>query len=820
MDVIDLNGTWGLGWDDGTRRIAARALLNEQDGAFLAEATVPGEIHLDLMKAGLAEEPNLGMNTVKSRWVDDTVWWYHRDVDVPESTIGKRIWLCFDQLDLVAEIFVNGTLVGSHRNAFRPYWTEVTEHLRAGSNHIAVRIQARIGGIDKYVVFTDKDDDWNRHSRPWNRKPSYMWGWDWSSRYLTVGIEGNAFLLVGDDAIHVGRAVPLATVSEDLATATVRARVEIENVGTEPVTATVRATVAGASGESEVRVAPGLAVYETVLTVPDPDLWWPNGQGPQTLHDLEIRVTSNGVDETRRKRIGLRRLVIDQSPHPLAGTYFVVQVNNRPVFCKGGNTAPLDSIPNRIDRERYQTLIDRAVESNFNFLRVNGVGLYESDDFYDACDRAGLLVWQDFTFSCSWYPAEDRAFLEDVKAEVTWQVRRIASHPSLAIWCGQNESEWLQRSDDDAVDILPDYHIFHLLIPTVLEANDPYTYYAPCSPHSPGTTAFPNDDFSGDQHPWHVGMGNWDIRDYRDSPARFSTEGGILGPNSLLTLREIVENPEHPQQSVGWHTHDNWIAQVKDTRKAVPDEMLAQLFGITTGDLDLEEYVYRGGLVQSEGLREYIENYRRRWPDSGAAIFWSFNDSWPVTRSWTTLDYYQRRTPGFWAAKRTMAPVTVVVARTGDTVEVYGCNDSPEDVSGELEYGFFGTDGPGSSTTETVTIPAGTSTLVATLGAWQGDPASSIAYAVLRRPGEVDARSRLILPLYHELRWADAGRPRVTVADGAATFESDVFVLGVCLGLDGDVAFEDNMFDLYPGQPYTFPWPHDDAPKVLYTGNL
>src|SRR5690606_30686417 len=147
---------------------------------------------------------------------------------------------------------------------------------------------------------------------------------------------------------------------------------------------------------------------------------------------------------------------------------FVVTVNNRRVFCKGGNTAPLDTIPNRIDRARYQTLIDRALEENFNFLRVNGVGLYESDDFYDLCDRAGILVWQDLTFSCTWYPADDQAFLDDIDAEVTHQVRRIASHASLAIWCGQNESEWHYRKPDNSPAIIPDYAIFHLLIPVVL----------------------------------------------------------------------------------------------------------------------------------------------------------------------------------------------------------------------------------------------------------------------------------------------------------------------------------------------------------------
>jgi beta-mannosidase len=822
MDVIhriDLNGTWGLGWDDTMRKIAARPTLDVDDGPFLTEAIVPGEIHLDLMRAGLADEPNLGLNTAKSRWIDDTVWWYHRDVDLDTKATARRAWLCFDQLDLTARVFVNGELVGTHSNSFYPFRAEVTEHLKAGSNHIAVEIQGTAGGPGKGSVLHG-EQDWNRFKRPWLRKPSYQFGWDWSSRYLNVGIEGDAYLLVATADIMVGRAVPLSEVSEDLATATVRARVELQNVSDKPVSVKLNASISGVSAEATVEVAPGEDVYEAVVTVKDPELWWPNGQGAQTLHDLTIKVTGKGLDETRTGTLGFRRIVIDQSKHPEKGKYFVVQVNNRPVFCKGGNTAPLDSIPVRVDRERYQRLIDLAVESNFNFLRVNGVGIYESDVFYELCDKAGILVWQDFTFSCSWYPGSDQEFLEDIQKEAIYQVRRIASHPSLAIWCGQNESEWLYRKNDWTAPNLPDYHIFHLLIPRVLEHNDPTSYYAPCSPHSPDSTDYPNDDFSGDQHPWIIGMGNWDIRDYRVQPARFSTEGGILGPASLPTLQEIVEDHEHPVSSPGFHLHDNTIAQVTTDRRALPEDMLSHLFGKEPSELTLEQYAYWGGLVQSEGLREYIENFRRRWPDCAAAVFWAFNDSWATTRSWTTVDYYQRRTQGFWAVRRTMAAVTVVVAQNDDSVDVYGVNDSPGDVTGELEYGFFGTAGGVSSETAQVTIPAGTSTLLRSLGSWQGDPVSNVPFAVFRRPGESDVRSRLIGPVYTEVEWAPAGTPTVTLKDGVATFESDVFVLGVCVDLSGERALHDNMFDLFPGQPYSFPWPFDEAPSVLYTGNL
>jgi beta-mannosidase len=818
MKRIDLNGAWGLGWHDGARMVAGRPTLIPQEPLF-ATANVPGEIHLDLMREGLIGDPDIGLNSVTSRWVDDATWWYHRDVEVPAESIGDRAWLCFEQLDLIAQVYLNGEPVGRHENSFRPFRVEVTGRLLSGVNHVAVEIKAWRGGVGTHPLAPGEMDgsvDWNRHSRRWSRKATYQWSWDWASRYLNVGIGGDAYLQFTDRDLLVHETAPVVTVSPDLSTGTVRARVVLENVGDAPVQARLRVDVAGSGADADIEVAPGEAVHEVVVTVDDPELWWPNGHGAQALHALTLRVESEGVDEVRTATVGFRRIEVDQSPHPDAGTFFIVRVNNRPIFCKGGNTAPLDTIPLRVDRARYEKLIELALESHFNFLRVNGVGIYESDLFYELCDRAGILVWQDFNFSVARYPADDREFLEEVAAEVTWQTRRLVSHPSLAIWCGQNETEWHLRTPGTAVDVLPDYHVFHLLIPSILEREDPDRYYAPCSPHSPGTTEYPNAEHLGDQHSWFVGMGtSWDIRDYRASAARFSTEAGIIGPGSLPTLRGIAGGDGRPRGSLGWHLHDNPTGQWGSTGVPISQALPYGLFGVDIEDLHLEGYVYWGGLAQGEGLREYVDNLRRRWPDSAAAVFWSFNDSWPVSRSWTTIDFYQRRNPSFWAVRRAMAPVVPVVVGDAESVRVYGVNDTADDVTAELESGFFRMDALGNSAVRTVTIPAGTSIVLEELDPWPGDPTSTVPYAVLRRAGEVDARSRLILPLHRELAWVPA-TPTVTLADGVATFRSDAFVLGVCLDLDGETALPDNMFDLYPGQPYSIPWRFDAAPRILH----
>jgi beta-mannosidase len=818
MERIDLGGTWRLGWSDGRRGIAATPELDPEDTARFADAEVPGEVHLDLMRAGMLGEPSLGMASFAQRWVEESVWWYHREFAVPPD--GKRTWLTLAHLDLDAVVYVNGVEVGAHCNAFLPYRVEITDALVEGVNRLAVRIDSGAGQSPEEAFQTRYDSpDRNRRTRLWLRRPSYQWSWDWTTRFLTVGLSGEVALERTEAAIVVRQIVPVVEVAPDLTRATVRIRAVLEGVEQTASPATITARVAGLSTRADVLVSPGEDAYEVALEVPDPELWWPNGHGPQALHDLEVEVTAEGLEHRTSKRIGFRRVEVDQSPHPVAGRYFVLRINNRPIFCKGANTAPLDLIPFRVDRERYERLIALAVEAHLVFLRINGAGIYESDDFYDLCDEHGLLVMQDFTLTCGMYPGHDREFLDTLYAEATHQVRRLASHPSLVFWCGSNEIVWSFQGDGRSASDMIDLHIFYENFPRILAREDPSRFYLPSSPFSPMGIDH-NHPHHGNQHSWQWDDDSFDFRGYRSMDHRFSTEAGILGPASLPTMRESVRD-ESPGVLLRpeWILHDNTYGLGTPGRPSIPDRMMRSVLGLDPFAMGLEEYAYWGGLVQAEGLREYVDNFRRRMFDSAAACFWDLNDCWPTTRGWTIVDYYLRRTPGFWGVKRAMAPVSVVVALDGDGVNIYGVNDTADEVVGELTCGFFRTDGPGSSAVTTVTLAANASTLLRTLGSWEGDPAESIAFASLARPGHPVARGRLIRPALSDLRWAPAA-PTVRLDDDEAVFESDVFVLGVCIDLDGETALADNLFDIWPGVPYRIPWHAAEAPAILHTGNL
>ncbi|HMO26411.1 MAG TPA: hypothetical protein PKB10_09085, partial [Tepidisphaeraceae bacterium] len=609
----------------------------------------------------------------------------------------------------------------------------------------------------------------------------------------------------------------------DLSRGEVCVRTWVENLTDAPIDVELSAEVeaAGARTTSSVSIAPGLHRIETTIPMPSPKLWWPIGQGEQPLYVVRASVRAGGcMVEAPPRRVGFRHIRIDQSPHPAGGRWFVLHINQRPIFCKGGNLVPADIIQADIDRPRYETLVDRAIEANFNMLRVWGGGLYEHDDFFDLCDERGILVWQEFIYACSKYPLHDKAFRASAVAEAVHQLRRLAHHASLVIWCGNNENEtamadgWGGMNDTP---VAPDHEFFHLTLPRLCRDEDGTRFYQPSSPFSPDL-AHPNDPLSGDQHPWKVGIHNMDFRDYRKLPCRFPNEGGFLGPTSLPTMLACLPEGQRFIQSFAWQLHDNSVDSWAEPSGV--DAMTQLWLGIDCRSLSIEQYVYWGGLIQAEGLREYIDNFRRRMFDSAAAVFWMYNDVWPATRSWTVVDYALRRTPSFHPVRRAFAPISVVVAEQGDEIVICGINDTSRAESLSLRYGVFRFAGEYAiDKSLPIELPPNASTVLARLPrSVLSNPTEMAAFAELRRGGHVIARSRLILPLYREIDWPPAP-VRVRVEEREAVFSCNTFALQVCIDLNGEGAVMDNFFDIFPGSETRIPWTSADPPVVRFVGN-
>ncbi len=835
---IDLNGTWQLRWTDGQRGDQLpRLLVDEPDLSRAIPAQVPGEVHLDLAAAGLIEEPALGLNSLACRWVEEAKWSYLRTFDAPPLEPGQRAWLVLEGLELQAAVYLNGELVGSHANAFYPCRVEVTGRLRPGVNRVLVQVEAGLfATADRpgQGYGMNPDSTWTK--RNWHRTVQSSFGWDWSPRLLNVGITGGARLEIAS-AARLETLVVLAEVMPDLSEGSVTARVFVERLADKAQAGRLHVTVEGPTGayetEVDVTLEPGLHSVEAQVHVPQPALWWPVNHGGQPLYTVRATLTVGDVTiGAAERRVGFRRIEVDQSPHPEGGRYFVITVNNKPIFCKGGNFVPADIIPTRAGREKYALLVDRALEANCNLLRIWGGGLYERDAFYDVCDERGVLVWQEFIFACAKYPIQDPAFLADVKSEATYQVRRLANHPSLAVWCGNNEMEWGAHNwGYDKGVAYPDYALFHLVIPVILRQEDGTRYYQPSSPFSPDH-AEPNRDDVGDQHPWSVGFADTDFRKYRQMACRFPNEGGILGPNALPTVLACLpsgttgDTPLDPARAgarftLAWEHHDNSVAYWGGTHPH-PDVMLEQWLGRSRHDMTVAEYVYWAGGVQGIGLSEYIRNFRRRMFSTASAIFWMYNDCWPTTRSWTIVDYYGRRTPAFYPVRRAFQPVSVAIGVEGEDI-IFSVVNEGGPWRGEVRCGLFALDGSRmDDTTVSVDVGANEAQVIARrpLADLQALGAEThAAYALLRQDEREVSRDVLFLPYFKEMTWPQA-EVRVRREGGQAIFESDVFAWRVCLDLDGETALPDNFFDVLPGIPTVLDWPAElGEPRVLRVGN-
>ncbi len=826
LSTLDLNGVWKIRGFDGQHGSPDAYFAPEADERVFFDATVPGDVHLDMQRAGLVGDPNVGLNVQNQRWIEEQIWVYRKRFTAPGGCVGKSAWLVFETLDLVADIYLNGEKIGSHANSFTPCRIDVTGKIKEGENLLAVRIESGLYSVaDKPSRDYNTAMDHSLHKRSWLRKPQCQFSWDWAPRLVNVGIP-KSVRLEWTDSARIDSLTVYPVLSDDLKSAEIEVRAFVDSVGSEPVSAVLRVSVPEADRvvEKNVVLAPGVSRHDISVEVLDPKLWWPRPHGDQPLYSVECDLEVNGdVVDSARKRTGIRSVKLNQDKHPVTGRYFIVEVNGKPIFAKGGNWVPPDTIYASIDQERLRKLVDLAVDANFNCLRIWGGGLYADHALLDACDEAGIMVWHDFIFACSKYPGDDAEFLNSVRKEIEYQVKDLSPHPSLMVWCGNNELEWAAWEwGYDRIHPHPDYSLYHLEIPRIVTREDPSRPYWPSSPYSPDH-ASPKDLTVGDQHPWHVslGAGGTDFWEYRKDVSRFPNEGGVLGATGMATLKQFLPEDQRMLFSPAWELHDNACNYWQGA--GVCYRAIEDWLGLKPEEVPLEDYVFLSGLLQAEGLREYINNYRRRMYSSASAIFWMYNDTWPQSHGWTIVDYYLRRKLAYHPVRRAFAPISVVPAVEDETIKVFGINDNPHDWRGEVRYGLFDlAGGLPIDEVQSVVLPPNASKVI---GEVQLDELRSRGYenagafAVLSNCGVAVAQNRLFMARFKDLRWGDP-QVRVDRRGDKAVFSSDAFAWGVCLDPDGDSPVPDDVFDILPGIEYEMKWnPNLALPEVRRKGN-
>lgn len=822
LSSCSLDGVWKVRGFDGQHGWPHHYCADEADERTFIDARVPGDIHLDLERAGWIQDCNVGLNSLNARWIEEHIWIYRTHFTVPRESLSQHTWLVFEGLDLNARIFLNGEEAASHANAFLPCRIDVTGKLREGENTLAVHIESGLYSVsEKPGKGLNPAIDHALHKRAWLRKPQYSFSWDWNPRLVNVGI-WKSVRLEWTDTVRLDALTVYPELSNDHTNADIVARVFVDNVLDAGTKAVIRVKVpeTGAVVEKEVELSAGLSDHQVSVSIKNPKLWWPRPHGDQPLYMVECEVLVNGkvVDKSSR-RTGIRSIRINQNKHPETGKYFILEVNGRKIFAKGGNWVPADMIYSRVDSDHYRKLVELAVDANFNALRIWGGGLYADHALLDACDEMGVLVWHDFIFACSKYPGTDAEFLNNVRREITYQVRDLSPHPSLLVWCGNNELEWgAWEWGYDRENAHPDYALYHLEIPRIIKREDPSRPYWPSSPFSPDSVN-PKDSTCGDQHPWHVSLGvsGANFWDYRKDVARFPNEGGVLGASSPATLRQFMPEDQWYLHSPVWEYHDNacnfW------TTRGICYQYVEHWLGMNPEEMDFDDYIFYSAILQSEGLQEYINNYRRRMFSSSSAIFWMYNDSWPASHGWTIVDYYLRKKLAYHPVRRANAPVYVVPVAGDDKVVVYGINDTPETWEGEVRYGIFGLGGGlPVDETKSAKLAPNASTVIAEIPRAKWEEAgieNSGAFAVLMKDGKAMAQNRVFVSAYRDLKWA---KPQISVTrrEGKAIFSSPTFVWAACLDIDGEVEISDNVFDLIPGIEYEIDWPEGKPlPAIL-----
>ena len=779
---------------------------------------VPGDVHTALISAGRIEDPFYDRNEDKCAWIEDREWWYRTTFRVPEEPLqaDERLCLVFHGLDTFATVWLNGEELGRHQNMFREAIFDVSTFLRPGGNTLAVLFDRPLDHVGE-----EHPDQWGRNpERVFMRKAQFGFGWDWGPRLPTVGIWRPVELRRERRARIRGVHFYTLEIDPTGERAAVAARVEAERFATE---GRIEASITLTTPDGEPVAVESFAldgegsdlVGTAYFTVEKPNLWWTHDLGQPSVYGLKLDLYQEGdVIDTRESRVGIRTLELDQSPDPdEPGTrFFRFVLNGVPIFARGADWIPADSFVGAIPRERYENLISAARDANMNMLRVWGGGIYEHDAFYDLCDSLGLLVWQDFMFACAVYPEEPASFVAEVEQEARYQVRRLRSHPCLALLCGNNENQWIHDRTywDRDVTMVPGALYYDEILPRVVAELDGRTPYWPGSPFGGDDH---NDRRQGNVHNWEVWHGNVprhfgeepgcdtapesvSYLRYAEDLGRFISEFGMHASPVRETLRRAIPEDQLYHHSPSMDHHN------KDDPKNKGDNLMLTVTGLPQ---DLDEYVDFSMISQAEGLKFALEHFRRRKPHCSGTLFWQLNDCWPVL-SWSVLDYNGFGKAGYYYARRAYSPLLASFQALPDgSIELWLTNDTLSEIRDDVTVRLAAFDGEKFwEEHHSVHVSPNASRPVARWTADQTSGSPDRYLSVSSNTGRFPFNRHFFAAI------KDLGRapiePEVEVSSRGdhelvVRFEAPAYAYFVHLeGLHEATRFSDNYFDLAPGE--------------------
>ncbi len=789
MKQLSLNGPW---------------TLDIPGSAFMAvPAEVPGSVYHDLLTAGRIPDPFYRDNETEALKLMEYDFHYSRAFQVDGELLDRgAILLRCEGLDTLAAVYINGAEAGRADNMHRTWEFDVKDLLREGENTIAVHFASPTKFIRESYAADPADGTADAmEGFPSLRKAHCMFGWDWGPRLPDAGIWRD-ISLIGVDAARI-RDVLVKQFHEDG-----RVTLEID---------THIARLADATAEVRVSVtAPDGAVLtgrgETCrIDIPDPQLWWPAGYGGQPLYQVDVELVSGGARlDGWSRRIGLRTMTVSRvkSEH---GESFSHCVNGVDVFAMGMDYIPEDNLLPRVTPERTRRLLEDARAANVNTIRVWGGGYYPDDYFYDICDELGLLVWQDFMFACAVYNLTE-AFEETITAEFVDNIRRLRSHPSLALWCGNNEMEqfagsglWIKamRQKSDYI------KMFQYIIPKVLKKEDPQAFYWPSSPSSGGDFDEPGDPSRGDVHDWDVWHGLKPFTDYRNYLFSYVSEFGFQS----FPCMETIESFTLPED----RNIFSYIMEKHQRNATANGRIVTYLSQTYLYPATLDKLVYASQLLQAQAMQYGVEHWRRNRGRCMGAVIWQLNDCWPVA-SWAGIDYFGRWKALQYYAKRFFAPVLVSCHEEGlvdqedisvntehidprKTARLNVSNETMEAFAGRINWSLRR---PDASVIEEgrfdVAVPALAAVWLPEQDFTKYGPYDCYyAYRLTDRAGHTVGEGSVLFCAPKHFRFRDPGLT-VRLEGDEAVVTASAYARSVEVQCGPDVLLEDNYFDMNGGE--------------------
>lgn len=650
-------------------------------------ASVPGDITTDLLANKLIEDPSYDENYKKIDWVFEQDWTYRLHLEITKEDFARPVVsLSFAMVDTFADIYVNDVLVGKTDSMFHPFTFDIKKAIKLGSNEVrvvlhSIRQAMRDLHNTKYKASFNND-------RPLIRKAQCHFGWDWAPDFPGTGIAGDVTLYCGDGYL-LDNVFPQAELDG-------RVGFIVETIKNnrypgeweETKGFSIRLSVSkkpGELGKDCYQLQRPLFGQKNLLnvTIQNPELWYPNGYGAQPLYayKAELLNEKGEVLDVQTGHFGIRKIEVDQSPVGEDRRYFRFIVNGEPIRVLGSNWVPAMATTGAIEEGRYQKLLVDAQEAGFSMLRVWGGGIYEKDIFYDLCDQLGILVWQDFMFSCQFIPDDTEAFRAIVQVEAIAQIKRLRNRTCLAIYTGGNELG--NAFVVDRKQKMSDYSQFILLAGLVhhYDGTHPYLWDCPCALSDVG-----NDFTSGDSHysPTEDIIGGMDLSKFREAEqgheTMFVSEGAAMGLCRLRSFRKFMPNEKL------WPPNEVWEERMAGNPYAAVSSFtqrheigVTSLFGGASG---IEDFVKKSMMVHAELLRSQLE-FARAYPYNSGFMNWMYNDIWG-TGTWSLVDYYFDKKPAYYAMKRSGARQAVEILLYENKTMAVVINDTEKPWKGTL----------------------------------------------------------------------------------------------------------------------------------------